>query len=255
MPLATQPHRETIPSVVNLLQSPKRVRVVLNGETIVDSRDVLMLRSNHFLPVYFFPIEAVRPGVLIASGRTGRHRSGDPTALYALDVKGRRFTDAAWSFAAPRRDHLAPLENRIAFDWHAMDAWYEEDEEVFVHARDPYVRVDALQSSAHIEVVLGGEILAETRRAVLVFETHLPTRFYIPPDDVRMERLVRSETLTRCPYKGTASYWSVRMRDGSIRPDVVWDYRDPIPEIPKIKGLLAFYPDAVDQIRLDGLPA
>jgi uncharacterized protein (DUF427 family) len=129
-----------------------------------------------------------------------------------------------------------------------MDAWYEEDEEVFVHARDPHKRVDVLESSRHVVVRVGGEVVAETKRPRLLFETGLPTRYYVPREDVRMELLHPSDRQTQCPYKGTASYLSTESE-----PDVAWFYPEPIPEQPRIKDLIAFFNERVD-IEVDGEP-
>jgi uncharacterized protein (DUF427 family) len=249
-----QPRESSAPRIVNLLHSPKRIRVIFNGETIADSRQVLLLRSNHFLPIYFFPRAAVRADVLEASEYRTNHDLGGETVHWTLHLGEKRAAEAAWSFPDPRDPALEPLRDFIAFDWHAVDQWFEEDEEVFVHARDPYARIDALQSSSHVEIWLDGELIADTKRPVLLFETHLPTRFYIRPEDVRLDRLIVSDTQTRCPYKGIASYWSARLKDGTLRPDVAWEYRDPIAEMPKIKGLIAFHPNRVDAIHLDGEP-
>jgi len=126
-----------------------------------------------------------------------------------------------------------------------MDAWFEEDDEVFVHPRDPYHRVDVLNSSRHVKVSVGGEVVAETRRPRLLFETSLPVRYYIPMLDVRMDLLESSDTISRCPYKGVASYWSVRL-GGTLHADLAWSYRSPIPECPKIENLIAFFNERVD---------
>jgi len=131
-----------------------------------------------------------------------------------------------------------------------MEGWYEEAEQIFVHARDPHKRVDVLASSRHLRVVIGGETVAETDRPFLLFETGLPTRFYIPQEDVRMEQLEPTSLTTRCPYKGVARYWSARIGDKVVR-NVVWSYADPIPECPKIKGLLSFFNEKVD-LYVDG---
>src|SRR5438128_3465501 len=131
-----------------------------------------------------------------------------------------------------------------------MNAWYEEYEELFVHARDPHKRVDVLASSRHVRVVIAGETVAETRRSHLLFETNLPTRYYIPREDVRLDLLDPTDQTTRCPYKGIASYWSVKIGDQVVR-NVVWSYPDPIPECPKIKGLLCIFQERVD-LYVDG---
>ena len=247
-----QPREATTPQLINVLSSPKRIRVRLNDETIADSRDVLVLRSNHFLPIYFFPPASVLPSVLKPSGHRDPHEVGGERQYWDLETGGRRVANAAWTFVSPPDEELGPLAGRIAFVWNAVDQWLEEEEEVFVHARDPYARIDVLHSSSHVRVWFDGELIADSRRPVLLFETHLPTRYYIHPDDVRLDRLVASDSTTRCPYKGIASYWSGKLKDGSITQDIAWSYRDPIDEIPKIKGLIAFYPQAVDRIELDG---
>ena len=131
-----------------------------------------------------------------------------------------------------------------------MDQWFEEDEQVFVHARDPYHRVDVVPTSRHIRVSVGGEIVAETRRANALFETGLPARWYVPPDDVRRDMLEPSERATRCPYKGVAGYWSVRTA-GGLAEDLVWTYPDPLPSVAGIAGQLAFFNERVD-IDVDG---
>jgi len=132
-----------------------------------------------------------------------------------------------------------------------MDAWFEEDDEVFVHPRDPYHRVDVLNSSRHVKVIVGGEVVAETTRPRLLFETGLPTRYYIPKLDVRLDLLTPTNTSTRCPYKGKASYWTVNL-GGKEFTDIVWGYPAPIPECPKIENLLCFYDEKVDAVYVDG---
>jgi uncharacterized protein (DUF427 family) len=121
---------------------------------------------------------------------------------------------------------------------------------VFVHARDPHKRVDVVASSRYVRVVIAGETVAETRRPYLLFETGLPTRYYIPREDVRMDLLEPAGLQTRCPYKGIASYWSVRIGD-HIAINGVWSYQETIPECPKIKDLLCFFNERVD-LYVDG---
>ncbi|MFC1491666.1 DUF427 domain-containing protein [Nitrospinota bacterium] len=132
-----------------------------------------------------------------------------------------------------------------------MDAWYEEEEEIFVHPRDPYKRVDVLKSARHVRVVIGGKTVAESSRPHLLFETALPTRYYLPKEDVRMDLLDPSERTSACPYKGKAVYWSAKI-DGEVFEDIAWSYPDPVPECPNIKGLVSFYNESVDEIFVDG---
>ena len=131
-----------------------------------------------------------------------------------------------------------------------MDKWMEEDEELFKHARDPYKRVDALPSKRHVRVVVDGHTVAETRRPHLVFETNQPGALLHPQEDVRMDMLTPSATTSRCPYKGPASYWSVKI-SGEAFSDLVWGYMEPIAEIPKIKGLLCFFHERGCDIYVD----
>jgi len=170
-------------------------------------------------------------------------------ARWTLQSADRTVDNVGWSLVQPDEAH-APLKDYIAFYWSKLDAWYEEDTEVFVHPRDPYSRVDVLPSSRHIKVVVEGEVIAESRRPHLLFETHLPTRYYLPRMDVRLDLLEPSDKTTQCPYKGVARYWSVRA-GGAVHKDLVWSYPFPIAEVPKLEGLMSFFNEKVD-IYVDG---
>ena len=228
-------------------RTPRRIRAYVGGVPMADSERVLLVFETRRPPVYWFPTSDVRMDALTAREASAGTNPGQ--VRWRLQLGGRVIENAAWSYSQPAGD-LAPLEGHIAFYWREMDAWFEEDEEVFVHPRDPYTRVDTVHSSRHLKVVIDGEVVAETRRPVLLFETGLPTRYYIPKQDVRMEILEPSPTVTMCPYKGTAKYWSVRLGD-RIHKDIVWSYPTPIPEVPKIENLLSFYNEKLD-IYVDG---
>jgi uncharacterized protein (DUF427 family) len=116
---------------------------------------------------------------------------------------------------------------------------------VFVHARDPYKRVDALPSSREVRIEIDGVVLAETRRPTLVFETGIDTRFYIPRADVRMDLLRESDTVTQCPYKGRATYYTAGVGEQTIS-DIAWTYVFPVPEAPRLEQLIAFYDERAD---------
>lgn len=143
------------------------------------------------------------------------------------------------------------MENYIAFKWEAMDIWLEEDDEVRVHPRDPYHRIDVCNSSRHVRIVISGETVAETRRPVLLFETGLPSRFYIPKTDVKPGLLQPTNHQTKCPYKGTASYYSIKINDKELK-NLVWTYPFPNAEVFKIKDRLAFYTEKLDEVFIDG---
>jgi uncharacterized protein (DUF427 family) len=232
---------------VHIELSPRRVRNYMDGTVIADSQNVLLVYESKRPPAYWFPVGDVRMDLLTRRDAPSGSTSGQ--VRWRLKLGDRTIENAAWSYADPRGD-LAPLEGHIAFYWREMDAWFEEDEEVFVHARDPYTRVDTVHSSKHVKVQIDGQVVAETRRPVLLFETGLPTRYYIPKRDVRMDLLHPTATVSMCPYKGTAMYWTVRVGDREYK-DIVWAYPNPIPEIPKIENLLSFYNEKLD-IYVDG---
>src|SRR5918997_1670437 len=188
--------------------SPRRVRVMFGGETVADSRRVKLVHEQGHLPVYYFPRDDVRMDLLEATDHT-THCPAKGDAVYWSGRGGDGFVEnPVWASPEPI-DSAPPLDDYLAFYWKKMDHWYEEDEEVFVHPRDPYHRIDVLQSSRHLKVRVNGEVVAETERPKILFETGLPSRYYIPPEDVRMDLLEGSEKTTRCPYKGVASYYSV----------------------------------------------
>src|SRR5882757_9220689 len=218
--------------------------------TVVDSRHpVLVWEPALPVPTYAFPREEVREDLLrpAKNPRTGTHTGS--RIFYDLKVDGELVEDAAWTFPG---DDLA---GHIAFEWfqrngRGLDHWYEEEEEIFIHPRDPHKRVDALPSSRHVRVEIDGTIVADTRRPVLLFETGLPVRYYVPREDVRLDLLVPTDHSTGCPYKGTAEYWSWR-GDADVPANLVWSYPDPLPAVATVTGLLAFYNEAVD-ITVDG---
>ncbi len=231
-------------------RSPRRVRVLYAGEIVADSNRVMLLHEANHLPVYYFPVEDVRMDLMTPTGHSTHCPYKGVASYWSLRAGGRVAENAAWGYQdpVPESDYL---KGYVAFYWNQMDAWFEEDDEVFVHPRDPYHRVDVVNSSRHVQVVVAGAIVAETRRPRLLFETGLPTRYYIPKLDVRMDLLEASDTATRCPYKGTASYWSARIGDVCVR-DIAWSYPTPIPECPKIENLVAFFNERVDALYVDG---
>jgi uncharacterized protein (DUF427 family) len=230
--------------------SPKRIRVMFNGKTVADTLCAGLLREADAMPEYYFPRPDVRMDLLERSNHVLCCPYRGDASFWTLRVGGRRADDAVWSYETPRPD-FAPIAGWLAFDWGKVDHWFEEDEEVFGHARDPYHRVDVRPSARQVRVLLGGETIALTRRALIVFETGLPARYYIPPRDVRAEFLTPSKTTSVCPYKGRASYWSARV-DGRTAEDAAWCYDEPLPECPRIAGHICFYPERVDRLEVEG---
>ncbi|MFI1164377.1 DUF427 domain-containing protein [Streptomyces sp. NPDC020801] len=221
--------------------------------TVVDSRHpVLVWEPAVPVPLYAFPRAEVREDLLrpARNPKPGAHTGS--RVFYDLLVDGELLENAAWTFPA------ADLAGHIAFEWfertgRGLDHWYEEEEEIFVHPRDPHKRVDALASSRHVRVVIGGTVVADTRRPVLLFETGLPTRYYIPREDVRLGLFTPTAHTSVCPYKGTAAeYWSWRGEE-EVPPNLLWSYPDPLPAVAAVRGRLAFYNEVVD-ITVDGEP-
>jgi uncharacterized protein (DUF427 family) len=223
--------------VLYLEDSPRWVRGELAGETIVSSRHAKLLHETGHLPVYYFPQDDVRMDLLVGTD----HHSHCPLKGDASYWSVGTSENAAWTYRHPI-DGAPPIKDLVAFYWHKLDHWFEEDEEVFVHARDPYHRVDILPSSRRVKVSVDGVVLAETSSPHILFETGLPPRYYIAREDVRLDLLEPSGTRTECPYKGTASYWG---------DDLVWCYEEPIAAARGIKGLLALFNERVD-LEVDG---
>ena len=191
--------------------TPKWIRAERRGEVVVDSRAALLVwPEGQVVPRYAFPAGDV-------TLREGVHECADPD-----------------------------LAGHVLVDWDAAERWLEEDEEVVGHPRDPFHRVDVRRSSRHVVVELEGEVLADSRRPVLLFETGLPVRCYLPREDVRIDQLAASATRTTCAYKGHASY--LRLSDG---PDIAWTYADPLPDAAQIRGLIAFFDERAD-VTVDG---
>ena len=192
----------------------RRVRAVKDGETVVDSDAVKLVFETGKMLRFAFP---------------------------AGDVHLEGATEA-------------PLEGHVFVPWDAADAWFEEAEEVFMHPRDPYHRIDTLATDRQVRVLLDGVVLASSNRVKALYETSLPVRYYFPLADVEVEHLERSDTLTRCAYKGAATHWSARVGDRVVK-DVAWSYADDVqPEAEAVRGYVCFYNERTD-IEVDGAPA
>jgi uncharacterized protein (DUF427 family) len=230
-------------------RSPKRVRALVGGQAVFDTRNALLVWERPYYPTYYVPAEDVRAELAAAADRPGRttHVALGPADVLDVRIGGEERPGAALVFP-DASDHA--LRGMVRVKWDAMDEWLEEDEPVYVHPRDPYKRVDILASSQHVQVAVDGVTVADSRQPRILFETSLPPRYYLPPTDVRMDLLVPTDSLTRCPYKGNATWWSLRV-DGRRYEDIAWMYRAPTPESQKISGLVAFYSERVD-LYLDG---
>lgn len=218
----------------------KRVRAMLGGEIVADSHRVLMVWEIPYYPTYYFPEADVDMDALSDSGETKKSPSRGVATLYEVKAGGSQAK--AYGYPESKIDQLV---GHVAFDWASMDHWFEEDEEVSFHARDPYTRIDILPSSRRVRVEIDGETVADSTNASFLFETNLPTRYYLPKTDVRMDLLTPTDLATHCPYKGTARYWSVEV-NGDTHENVVWGYDNPLPESQRIMGLVSFYNEKLD---------
>jgi uncharacterized protein (DUF427 family) len=225
---------------VRVERSHKRIRALLAGEVVVDSVRPLLVWEVPYYPAYYLPLADVR-AELVATGRT--EHSPDRGDAEVLDVKVGRATAPA-AARAYRSEAVEPLRHTVRLEWDAMDEWLEEDEPVYTHPRDPHTRVDVLASSRHVQVVVDGVTVAESSQPRILFETGLPPRYYLPLPDVRTDLLRPSPTVSHCPYKGTATYWTLEVA-GRTYEDLVWTYRTPLPESQKIAGLLCFFTEKV----------
>jgi uncharacterized protein (DUF427 family) len=226
---------------------PRRVRGFLAGETVFDTVDARYVWEWPHYPQYYVPLTDVREDLLVPED-AGPHGSLGPTRFHGLRVGDLHRPAAATLLTDPP---IEALKGTVKFEWAALDAWFEEDERVFVHPRDPYARVDALRSTRRVRVELEGVLLAESSSPVLVFETGLPARYYINRTEVVWRHFEASDTVTECPYKGTAAeHWSVRIGD-RVQKDVAWSYDFPTRQLLPIAGLVAFYNEHVD-ITVDG---
>ncbi|MET8989668.1 DUF427 domain-containing protein [Nonomuraea wenchangensis] len=228
---------------VRVERTAKRVRAYLGGRAVADTTAALLVWEVPYYPTYYFPLADVDESALKATGATQHSPSRGEGVVHTVTSGAAEAPDAALTFPD---SPLEEIRGHVRFEWDAMDAWFEEDEEVYVHARDPYTRVDILPTSRHVRVEVDGVTVADSRGARVLFETGLPARYYLPKTDVRLDLLEHTDTVTRCPYKGTAEYWSV-----NGQKDLAWSYRTPLPESERIAGLVAFYNEKLD-IYVDG---
>ena len=215
---------------VRVEHGSKRVRAFLGGELVADTTHPLLVWEKPYYPMYYVPRADVRTELLSPDGTVAHSPSRGDGHLFTVRAGGKEAVGAALIY---EQSPFEELRDAIRLDWNAMDAWFEEDEEVFTHPRDPYTRVDILPSSRHVRVEVDGVEIANTTKPTLLFETGLPVRYYLPATHVRMDLLKPTETASHCPYKGDAEYWSARIGD-ELHTDVAWSYRTPLPESQKI---------------------
>jgi uncharacterized protein (DUF427 family) len=232
---------------VRIEPNPKWVRGMVDGQAVVDSQDARFVWEIPYYPAWYFPVDDVA-GKLVENGETVRSPTRGEGTRYDIVVGDRTLANAAWRHL---NSPVEELQGLVRIEWDALDAWFEEEVEVFVHPRSPEVRVDALPSSRHVRVLIDGDVVADSHHPTILYETGLPPRYYLPKTDVRMDLLTPTELSTACPYKGWANYWTVTAGDTRYE-NMVWGYRTPLPESEPIAGLVCFYNEKVD-IEIDGV--
>ena len=186
---------------IRIEPNDKWIRGYRNGTVVVDSRRSRLVWEVPYYPAWYFPAADVH-AVLTANGTTLRSpRRGEGTR-YDIDVAGDVVLDGAWQHLDSPVEELCGL---VRFEWSALDSWFEENVEVFIHPRSPETRVDTLASSRHVRVLIDGEVVADSVRPTILYETGLPPRYYVPKSDVRMDLLTPTDTSSGCPYKGFAN--------------------------------------------------
>ncbi len=225
---------------------PRRIRGSRDGTTVLETDRAVMLHETGLLPVWYLPVDDFSIGVLERS-ETHTHCpfKGD-ASYYHLRVGATLERNAVWFYPDPLPG-AAVLAGMCSVRMDALDEWWEEDEQVHGHPTDPFHRVDVRASSRHVVVSAGDTVLADSTAPLALFETGLPTRFYLPESDINTELLSESDTKTVCPYKGEASYWNA-----AGLPDVCWGYPEPHDEVRAAAGLRCFSGDGIST-TVDGV--
>ena len=217
---------------------PRRIRALVDNHAVLDTTRGKLLHETGLLPRFYAPLEDLDQDVLEASDHTTHCPFKGDASYHHLRVGDRVVENAVWHYPEPIAG-AAWLEGYCSVYEEAADLWLQEDEPVRIHLRDPYHRVDVLESSRQVKVRVDGVMVAESDRPKLVFETGLPPRPYLLRSDILPGILERSETTAGCPYKGDATYWSLRVGERLVE-DGAWSYEAPLPEALKVAGHLAF---------------
>ena len=233
---------------ITIAPHPNRVRVRFNGVVVADTDHALALAEGSHPTVLYIPRADARMSLLERSPRTSHCPHKGDASYWSVKVGDKAKDNIVWGYKTPMAGSEG-IAGHVSFYWKEVDGWLEEDTPLLGHARNPYSRIDTLRSGRRVTVKHRGEVVADTTRAVFLYETGLPPRYYIPRADVRMEKFGTSELKTVCPYKGEASYLTAPLASGEVK-EIAWYYTQPWPEVALIKDTVAFYPDRVDSIEV-----
>lgn len=224
---------------------PRRLRALVGGEVVADTESAMLLHETNILPAAYFPIADVDFDLLTATDHTTHCPYKGDAAYWSIQAGGERRENAVWGYPEPTES--APwLVDYVAFYWDRVDTWLDEDVEVRGHLTDPFHRVDIRPTSKRIAVAIKGEAVATTSAALVVSETGLPNRYYLPEEDIDAGLFERSTTTTHCPYKGDTIYWNFLGREPSSLVDVAWSYPTPFDESLALAGHWSFLGDDVE---------
>ena len=226
---------------------PRRIRATLAGETIVDSERAMLLHESNIFPVVYVPMDDVSTQLLSKTDLSTHCPFKGDASYWTISAGDTVAENAVWGYENPL-EAASWLQGYVAIEWGRMDHWYDEDDEIFGHIRDPYHRVDARPTSRRYQVRIDGHLVADTTDAFVVSETGADNRIYIPPADVRTDQLTRSDTATHCPHKGDTVYWHHIETDSH---DVAWSYPAPLEEATRVAGYLCFDGPNVELTRVD----
>lgn len=231
---------------------PRAVRARFAERTLLDTRRGKLLHETGLLPQLYVPRADVSFDMLEASDHTTHCPFKGDACYWSLRADGRTAQNAVWAYPQPQ-EAVSWLRDYVAVYWDAVDAWFDEDEEVKGHLRDPYHRVDVRQTRHHLLIFAQGVVVAESEQPKVLSETGLPNRYYVPPPDVHHDVLEASSKQTVCPYKGTASYRALRVGDRRIE-DAAWFYAEPLEDALKVRDHLCFDLAEGITIEIDGEP-
>lgn len=227
----------------------RRVRGRLGDATVVDTTRGLLLHETGILPVFYAPIEDLDHDVLVGSAHSTHCPFKGDASYWSVEAGDRSAEDAIWFYPEPI-EGAEWLDGYAGFYWDRLDTWLDEEQELPGKLRDPYHRVDVRPSSRHVRITANGETVAESSRPMVLFETGIGLRFYLPPEDVRRELLHPTDTQTVCPYKGTARWWSLEVAGQTIE-DAAWAYPHPLDETQQARDHIAFHGDGI-VVEVDG---
>jgi uncharacterized protein (DUF427 family) len=226
----------------------RKVKVVFNGATIVESEHVILVREEKVVPVYYFPLSDVNEQWLVKTDRSSFCNLKGTASYWHIKVDGELAQNAIWTYEDPI-EKSAFLKGYVAFYWKKVQV-FEENEQVFGFPRDPKVRIDTLHSTRAIKVVVNGETLAESRQPVILFETGMAPRYFLPKEDVRLDKLTLTDKTAYSPYKGTSEIWTANIN--GLKEEIAVRYSDPAPEALKLKDLIGFYQEKAEAFYIDG---